>query len=64
MHQAEEPLTKVTLNLFASDVEYLRVHPKDWSVEVRLAVRRFVNDKRRKAASLRPSPFLKDEFHG
>jgi hypothetical protein len=48
MRLAEEPLTKVTLNLFASDLEYLKKHTHDqWTVEVRNIVRKHIRLKKR-----------------
>lgn len=42
----EEPLTKVTLNLFTKDVEWLRSwHPNDYTVEIRRIVQAYVVKK-------------------
>jgi hypothetical protein len=48
MRLAEEPLTKVTLNLFTSDVEYIKARTHDqWTVEIRNVIRSHVRLKRR-----------------
>lgn len=45
---AEEPLTKVTLNLFSKDVEFLQRHyGQGYSVEIRKMVRRKVSEIKR-----------------
>lgn len=42
---AEEPLTKVTVNLFTKDVEYLRERaPERWSLLLRRIVRAYINN--------------------
>lgn len=45
VNQAEEPLTKVTLNLYSSDVEYLRERLKGTDWKWTEAVRQIVRDK-------------------
>lgn len=40
---AEEPLTKVTINLFKKDVDWFREkYPRGWMGELRKAIRRQV----------------------
>ncbi len=61
MRLAEQPLTKVTINLFSADVEFLQARPGNWTVEARQAVHAYVQQLRRKA-SLRSTPLMKDEY--
>lgn len=42
----EEPIKKVTLNLWEKDVEYLKLHFTHWSEKVRDLVHDFVRSKR------------------
>lgn len=45
---AEEPLTKVTLNLFSKDVKFLQEHfGQGYSVEIRKIVRKKVMEMKR-----------------
>lgn len=40
---AEEPLERVTLNLFAKDIDWLRLHYPNFSDEIRKIIRKHIN---------------------
>lgn len=43
----EEPITKVTINLFTSDVEWLKRNEDHWTAIVRELVHKYVYAKQR-----------------
>lgn len=46
VNQAEEPLTKVTLNLFEEDVEFLKQrYPSGWTQAIRVMVRNAISEQ-------------------
>lgn len=57
MRLAEEPLTKVTINIFTADYLWLR-NRGGWSEEIRNAVRAYRRDQERKKASLSQGTFV------
>ena len=45
-HTAEEPLQKITLNIFARDYHrMLRLHGQGYSVVIRMLVRRYLRER-------------------
>ena len=57
----EAPLTKVTLNLFASDVEWLKDRfPQGYTLEIRDVVNNYVTKEKLRYGSLKSQVFGED----
>ena len=53
MRLAEEPIRKVTINIFTSDYEFLKGRTR-WHEDVRNAIRAYVNNQKRQKAQVPP----------